>query len=43
MADRRSADQHAAIIAAARAGDAERAATLSRDNWLSLRFTFSGR
>ena len=41
-AGRGSADQHAAIIAAARAGDAERAATLSRDNWLSLRFTFSG-
>ncbi|KAA9111095.1 GntR family transcriptional regulator [Microbacterium rhizomatis] len=35
---RDSVAQHAAIIAAARAGDADAAATLSRENWLSLSY-----
>ncbi|WP_375384868.1 GntR family transcriptional regulator [uncultured Microbacterium sp.] len=35
---RDSVAQHAAIISAARAGDAESAATLSRENWLSLSY-----
>jgi len=39
FAGRGSVAQHDAIIAATRAGDAERAARLVRDNWLSLRFT----
>ncbi|WP_438353365.1 GntR family transcriptional regulator [Microbacterium sp. CJ88] len=38
FAARDSVAQHAAIIGAARAGDAELAARLSRDNWLSLSF-----
>lgn len=37
---RESVAQHAAIIEHARAGDADAAAAASRDNWLSLRFTF---
>ncbi|MDN5795528.1 MAG: GntR family transcriptional regulator [Intrasporangium sp.] len=41
FAGRDSVDQHAAIISAARAGDAERAAQLSLENWLSLRYTFA--
>ena len=39
FAGRGSVAQHDAIIVATRAGDAERAARLVRDNWLSLRFT----
>lgn len=38
FAARDSVAQHAAILDAARAGDAEQAAALSRDNWLSLSF-----
>jgi DNA-binding GntR family transcriptional regulator len=38
FAARDSVAQHAAILDAARDGDAERAARLSRDNWLSLSF-----
>lgn len=39
FAARDSVAQHAAIISAARVGDAEEAARLSRENWLSLRYT----
>ncbi len=39
FAGRASVAQHDAIVEAARAGDPTRAATLVRDNWLSLRFT----
>ena len=38
FAARDSVAQHAAIMDAVRAGDAERAAALSRDNWLSLSY-----
>jgi len=39
FAARSSVAQHNAIIAHTRSRDAERAAVLSRENWLSLRFT----
>jgi DNA-binding GntR family transcriptional regulator len=41
FAGRGSVDQHAAIITHARRGDAEAAAQLNRENWLSLRYTFA--
>jgi DNA-binding GntR family transcriptional regulator len=41
FAGRGSVDQHEAIVTQARAGDAEAAARLSRENWLSLRYTFA--
>lgn len=37
---RRSVQQHAVIIEHARAGEAEGAGRASRENWLSLRYTF---
>lgn len=37
---RASVTQHAAIIAHARAADAEAAGRVSRENWLSLQYTF---
>lgn len=42
LAGRDSVAQHALITERARGGDAEGAAAASRDNWLSLRYTFTG-
>ena len=39
LAGRDSVEQHQQIIVAARSRDADTAAALSRDNWLSLRLT----
>ncbi|MGN6752010.1 MAG: GntR family transcriptional regulator [Intrasporangium sp.] len=41
FAGRGSVDQHAAIVRHARRGDADAAAQLNRENWLSLRYTFA--
>lgn len=42
LAGRDSVEQHALIAGHAGGGDAEGAAAASRDNWLSLRYTFTG-